>query len=111
MAGNSDQGATNGLPVGGYVVERNDTTNLGTYNLDNLYARSHIQSYGERGCSLKPDSRLPGNVVDGAETIDGRCGTSEVVPEQITVVLLGSGLLGLGGVQARRRRQRGETDV
>jgi hypothetical protein len=39
--------------------------------------------------------------------VDERCGgpPTEVVPEPITMILLGSGLLGVGGAQARRRRR------
>jgi hypothetical protein len=112
VAGNSNQGINNGLPVGGSVLIGFTSTNLHNYDIENLYARSHIQGYGENGCSLKPDSRAEGNVVDGIDAIDDRCGTMapppppppEVVPEPITMVLLGSGLLGVGVARRRRRK-------
>jgi hypothetical protein len=41
----------------------------------------------------------------------GNCGPASVVPEPITIVLLGSGLAGMGGVNALRRRRRKPDDV
>lgn len=103
---NSNQGITNGLPVAGWVELSFTSNNLASYDMTGLHARSHIQGFGPNGCSLKPDSNLPGNLVDDVSDIDDRCGLpTEVVPEPITMILLGSGLLGVGGAQARRRRR------
>lgn len=106
VAGNSDEGINDGLPVGGYVIISFTSSNLATYNLDALYARSHIQSFGDTDCSIKPDSQGPDHVVGDVETLDAECGSpNEVVPEPITMVLLGTGLAGVGGVKLRRRRR------
>jgi hypothetical protein len=105
VAGNSDQGITNGLPVGGNILLGFRSTNLATYNIDNLYARSHIQGYGVNECSLKPDSRAEDNLVGTVADVDAECGTATVVPEPVTMVLLGSGLLGIGGAARRRRKK------
>ena len=109
VAGNSDEGINDGLPVGGYVIISFTSTNLATYNMDALYARSHIQSFGATDCSIKPDSQGPDHVVGDVATINADCGMpTEVVPEPITMVLLGSGLAGIGGVKLRRRRREEE---
>lgn len=108
VSGSSSSGAADGLPLGGSVSVRFTSNNLASYNLGDLHARAHVQSFGPDGCSLKPDSRLPDNVVDGAADVDGRCGTlpppTTTVPEPITMVLVGSGLLGVGAAHRRRRR-------
>lgn len=109
----SKQGVNNGLPVGGSVTLRFKSNNLATYNMNNLHARAHIQSFGtvEPRCSLKPDSRSDDNLVGSAAAVDESCGIlppppppPSEVPEPMTVILLGSGVLALGAVHRRRQR-------
>src|SRR5688572_18416508 len=101
VAGNSNNGVNNGLPLGGNILLGFSSSNLGTYNMDNLFARSHIQSYGPNDCSLKPDSKGPDYVVGSVSDVDRDCGTLPppppppvVTPEPVSMVLLGSGLAG-----------------
>lgn len=68
-------------------------------------ARAHVQSFGTADCSFKPDSR------DGVTSIvsppEGgleNCGAN-VVPEPATVLLLATGLIGVGAVGYRSRRR------
>lgn len=107
VAGNSNNGINNGLPVGGYVIISFTSNNLANYDLNALYARSQIQSFGPNDCSLKPDSRNADNVVGGRDLVDADCGGATVTPEPLSIVLLGSGLAGVASV-ARRRRDKGD---
>lgn len=64
--------------------------------------RTHVQSFGPGNCSLKPDSRI--GVVDGVDAVNLRCaGPSTTVPEPVTMVLVGTGLMGMGVVRRRKR--------
>jgi len=101
VASNSANGVVDGVAMGGSVVITFSSTSGD--GLKALYARSHIQSLGAKNCSIKPDSRV--GVVGGVAAADASCGTTSTVPEPISLVLLGSGLLGIGGVRLRRRRQ------
>jgi hypothetical protein len=100
-AASAISGINDGVPTGGWVLISFTSDNIDEH-LATLYARAHIQGFGDNSCSLKPDSNL--GVVDGVAEVDARCGTS-TVPEPISMVLLGSGLLGIGGVGYRRRKQ------
>jgi hypothetical protein len=64
--------------------------------------RSHVQAFGPNGCSLKPDSRI--GVVDGVTIVDARCGgPTTTVPEPVTMVMVGTGLMGMGVIRRRKR--------
>jgi hypothetical protein len=94
---------TNGLIFGESVMFTfNSEINVldGTNLADGFGIRAHIQDYGN--CSLRVDSEtgLFGTWTDA--NID-ECGTV-TVPEPVSLFLLGSGLLGVGGVAMRRRR-------
>jgi hypothetical protein len=110
-AADTDQGVNNAASVGTTMRIAFSSADLANYSPESLvYARAHIQSFGDNGCSIKPDSRATDNLVDDVATVDARCGTTfdggpdATIPEPITMVLLGSGLLGIGGLRLRRRR-------
>lgn len=65
--------------------------------------RAHVQSFGSLGCSLKPDSRADGHLVGEVTDVnwESKCGGG-TVPEPVSTVLLGTGLL-LSGAVLRRR--------
>lgn len=106
ICGSSDSGVTNGIPLGGWVsfsFTSNQALTAAMFGEGgDLGLRGHIQSFNKAGCSLKPDSRL-GVIADGVNDAD--CLGGNVVPEPITVTMLATGLLGLGGVGLRRRRK------
>jgi len=64
----------------------------------------HAQS-GPNGCSTKLVVAPNGTVNDLGDFPNPACGTT-VVPEPITMTLLASGLAGMGGVGALRRRRK-----
>ena len=112
VAADTNNGVNNAALVGTTMRISFSSTDL--VNFPDIYARSHVQSFGDNGCSIKPDSRDTGDhLVGTAAEADAACGTTfddggggtdSTVPEPFTMVLLGSGLLGLGGVKLRRRR-------
>lgn len=100
-----DGGVGNGIAPGGGIVKFSFTY-TGSRDLladlanGDLGARAHIQSFGSADCSLKPDSRV--GVVSGPESGLESC-NGQVVPEPMTVILLGMGLLGVGAATVKSR--------
>jgi len=73
-------------------------------DIANLDFSIHGQS-GPNGCSTKLIVAPDGTVNDLGDFPNPACGTT-VVPEPITMTLLASGLAGMGGVGAIRRRRK-----
>lgn len=97
---------TNGLAVGESVTFTFTSSTAITADAfgpnGDLGFRSHVQSFGPSSCSLKPDSRI--GVVDGVEAVNLRCaGPSTTVPEPVTMVLVGTGMMGMGVIRRRKR--------
>lgn len=76
-----------------------------TYNSSTatLGDRAFIQGFGPRSCSIKVDALQPNNVVGGGTAYIGDCGAPTTVPEPSVLMLLGSGMMGLGFAGVRRR--------
>lgn len=102
-----NNGILNGIESGGYLLFSFRSTSYisnsdfayfdsdGNLAGGDLGARAMIQGVGEEDCSYKLDS--PQGLVSG-------CG-GEVVPEPMTVLLLATGLFGIGAVGYRNRRR------
>ncbi len=110
LASACTSGVQNGFGPTGYVAFRFAYSGGNTSLVDALSgedpaigARVHIQSFGS--CSLKMGT----DVLPSDADVDGCGNGSEVVPEPATLLLLGTGLFGLGLVGYRRRRSGGES--
>ena len=108
-----DNGINYGVDPGGYV-EFSFTSNYTISSSDFAYydengdlqggdlgARAMIQGVDDADCSYKLDS--PQGFVSGC--------TGPVVPEPMTMVLLSTGLLGIGAVGVLRRREEEQEEV
>ena len=105
----------NGLSVGETVVFsfRSDIAITESHFSSNggLGARAHIISFGEPDCSFKIDNRT--GQVSGPEEFGNdidQCGGGTSVPEPMSTLLLGSGLVGVA-MASRRRKTVVETDA
>ena len=99
LGGETTNGITDGIGPGGTLTlnfSSNSTLNL---NVDDWVIGWHSQAVNGTGCSLWVDSN--GTTVGGTTT---EC--TNVVPEPMTMMLLGTGLTSMGGFGLLRRRKR-----
>lgn len=100
VGGETTNGLNGGIGPGGTLtLSFSSTSALNLADVDDWVAGWHAQAVGGTGCSLWVDTN--GTTVGGTSA---EC--TNVVPEPVTLVLLGTGLTSIGGIGLLRRRKR-----